>query len=157
MVQTSPLILKTILAASARHAVNHIARQVEFPPGWPAISAVSLPQASRTSLTYHAFHYKQVALAQLRDDLQNYTPANRDTIVASITLIMWLEILESGRDAWRVHVNGVKQLAQIAEPDPGSTLQATPGGLSVRKLPMDSYFFDTCIRSVTFSTHLTRY
>jgi hypothetical protein len=53
--------------------------------------------------------------------LNNETLYTRDTIVASIFLLIFLDLLESGSDRWNYHLEGAKNL--IASIGPSSRSQ----------------------------------
>lgn len=150
LIQTSPLILKVILATAARHGTNRDMHPSSFSKKCHSLdpaSNVGIPTISSPSF-YHALSYKQSALIQLRKDLQEPLGLNHDLIIASIALFVWMDLLESGRDTWRIHLDGVKKLVQLrneynASKYTGMTLGS--GEIYPPQLPVHSYFFDTCL------------
>ncbi|KAF9892444.1 hypothetical protein FE257_001552 [Aspergillus nanangensis] len=58
-----------------------------------------------------ALLYKHQAMQRLSQDLGNASGA-KDTSMASIFLLIFLDLLESGSDRWNVHLEGVKRLIE---------------------------------------------
>lgn len=147
LIQVSPLILKSILAIAARHATN----TDSYPnllPNWQLFPQKShggqLSKTTSPLSSYHALHYKQVALAQLRVDLDQFRRSDHDIIIASISLFVWIEMLESGKDTWRIHLDGLKRLVgsnssmrDNSPPEAESVLPLNP--------LIDPYLFDICV------------
>lgn len=98
-----------IVATAALHMVN-AARNNE--PSKPAdgdtIFATSCPSRSRV---YHdALEAKQRALEMLSAALMGGSTADRDIILACIMLFIMFELLDSGVNDWRFHMDGARQL-----------------------------------------------
>jgi hypothetical protein len=53
---------------------------------------------------------KHIALRLLSDALTNSDTINSDVILASIMLFIKFELLDSGRNGWRFHTEGARQL-----------------------------------------------
>lgn len=60
----------------------------------------------------HSLVYKLSALRQLREALQDPQRQNEDSTIASVLLFVWLDVLESGKDTWRFHMEGLKKLVR---------------------------------------------
>jgi hypothetical protein len=106
------ILLKAMLALAARHNVNRhwLFQQLQF---------ANIPGAS--SSPKDALLYKCQAIQGLAMALNNETLYTRDTIVASIFLLIFLDLLESGSDRWNYHLEGAKNL--IASIGPSSRSQ----------------------------------
>jgi len=99
--------------------------------------------------SYHALHYKQIALAQLRQDLNlgKLRNFNHDMIIASISLFVWTELLESGKDTWRIHLDGMKRLVGIHSQVRDDSIIVAEPVIQLNQL-IDPYVFDICVMSV---------
>jgi hypothetical protein len=144
LVGTSPLLLKTIVAVSARDFANFNNNSSSL-LDWSALPLESSNKLQSTS-RYHALSYKQSALAQLRNDLEKTSGVNHHVLFAAISLLIFIEVLESGKDAWRVHLEGAKQLIQMKEiSSQGNELVTHNPSPSPHT---NSFFFDACIAYV---------
>lgn len=147
MIGSSPLILNCILATSASHATNYLYPSSFFsetnsPLSVPC-SSTGIQSAPKPSL-YHALSYKQRALTQLRKDIQDPAGLHGDLVIAPIAMLVWIEMLESGKDTWRIHLDGLKKLTQMRDEGIANEIGGSGDGLSPNPL-VHSYFFDTCI------------
>ncbi|KFY49520.1 hypothetical protein V496_09941 [Pseudogymnoascus sp. VKM F-4515 (FW-2607)] len=118
-------LLKAILALAARHNTNrrYLSRQ-------PLLATVP---ASSNSDKY-ALLYKCQAIQGLSLALNDTVSRRQDTMAASIFLLVFLDLLESGCDRWNFHLEGAKNLIASIwqsseletgnEQDPGRTVQA---------------------------------
>ncbi|KAJ5725445.1 uncharacterized protein N7483_006802 [Penicillium malachiteum] len=96
-----PVLLKSLLALAARHHVNtgrsfHYAN-LPTEPG--------LINANRDALSF-----KHQSIEALSRSVQHDQLRNQDTTVASIFLLIFLDLIESGGDGWNFHLEGVKKL-----------------------------------------------
>lgn len=153
---SSPLLVKSMLAAAARHITNYTNYTTTFSPSWSAITSASVQDLQMSnSSKYHAYYYKQIALAQLRKDLESNTGSGieNDIIVASISLFIWIDLLEAGKNTWRIHLEGMKRLVGLKESPSLPTTPSTSSAMSPRSQGYSTtssttshpYFFDTCI------------
>ncbi|KAJ5937711.1 hypothetical protein N7454_004053 [Penicillium verhagenii] len=96
-----PVLIKALLALAARHHVNtgQSFDQAELP------TELRLVNANRDALSFK--HQAIESLSHYLRDNQNY---KQDTIVASIFLLVFLDLIESGSDGWNFHLEGAKQL-----------------------------------------------
>ena len=152
-VGSSPLLLKAMLAAAARHITNFTEYSVTFVDSFTLsgneldVQSQNLSKSSR----YHAYWYKQVALAQLREDLSNPpgSKVNKDVIVASISLFIWMDILEAGKNTWRIHLEGMKRLVGLEDSTVTAAGEDTPiisnMDYSITNITKHPFFFDICI------------
>ncbi|KAJ5917340.1 hypothetical protein N7466_010894 [Penicillium verhagenii] len=123
-----PVLLKALLALAARHHVNsgQSFDQAELP------TELRLVNANRDALSF-----KQQAIESLSHYLRDNRNYKQDTIVASIFLLVFLDLIESGSDGWNFHLEGAKKLiASTYLPSgspagvnqgPGETLQEIRG------------------------------
>ncbi|KAH8598856.1 fungal-specific transcription factor domain-containing protein [Bisporella sp. PMI_857] len=150
LIGTSPLLLKTILAVSARDFTNFKTYSDSL------LAWSSLPSENNSSLQspskYHALSFKQSALTQLRNDLQQTPTLDHHVLFACISLFVFIEVLESGKDAWRVHLEGAKQLVQLRE----KTSQDNHSVIGNVAPNLNSFFFDSCITFDIMGNTLTR-
>lgn len=118
-------LLKAILALAARHHANkrYLFRQ-------PLLA--TFPASSNSDKD--ALLYKCQAIHGLSLALNDAVSRRQDTIAASIFLLVFLDLLESGCDRWNFHLEGAKNLIASIWPssgleigneqDPGRTVQA---------------------------------
>ena len=90
-----------IIANSALHLANvrangHLTRDI--------------PQGPSLKTYKDALIAKHKALILLSEVLTNSDSINSDVVLASIMLFIKFELLDSGRDGWRFHTEGARQL-----------------------------------------------
>ncbi|GLA05519.1 hypothetical protein AnigIFM60653_006011 [Aspergillus niger] len=101
-------LLKSVLALAARHRVN---RHCSFHD--LTIKASSDQMIANAD----ALRFKYQAIQGIAQALGDATSRNKDTTVASIFLLVFLDLLESGSDRWNVHLEGAKRLMEPSTPD----------------------------------------
>lgn len=147
MIRSSPLILNCILATSASHATNYLypssfLSDTNSPLAVPC-SSTGIQPVPKPSL-YYALLYKQRVLTQLRKDIQDPSGLHGDLLIAPIALLVWIEMIESGKDTWRIHLNGLKKLTEMRDEGIANKIGGSRDASSPSPL-VHSYFFDTCI------------
>ncbi|EAU29509.1 predicted protein [Aspergillus terreus NIH2624] len=100
---TDQTLCKAALALAARHKAN--SGRSFHEPG-PVV-----PIQSRGA-HYDALLFKQQAMQRLASDLSDTTSCAKDTTMASIFLLIFLDLLESGSDRWNVHLEGIKRVIE---------------------------------------------
>ncbi|KAB8227727.1 Zn(II)2Cys6 transcription factor [Aspergillus alliaceus] len=119
----NPVLLKAALALAARHRANS-----GCPFDNPAVEA----STDRIQIHREALVFKHQAIQGLTRALNDPAVSGKDTTVASIFLLIFLDLLESGSDKWNFHLEGAKKLithGQLHElqhgtsQDPGRTVQ----------------------------------
>ncbi|KAJ5359489.1 uncharacterized protein N7496_011902 [Penicillium cataractarum] len=120
----NPVLMKALLALAARHHVNK--GQSFHEPESP--TSPQLVTANR-----HALAFKHQAMEALSKSLADPKISKQDTTVASIFLLVFLDLLESGSDGWNFHLEGAKNLIASTYPQndsqaginhgPGQTVQ----------------------------------
>lgn len=125
-----PVLMKALLALAARHHVNtgHSFHQTEL----PASSSLQLANANQDALSF-----KHQAMEALSNSLRDTQLSKKDTTVASIFLLIFLDLLESGSDGWNFHLQGAKNLIAStfsnsdseasADQGPGQTIEEIRG------------------------------
>jgi hypothetical protein len=116
--------MKALLALAARHHVNK--GQSFYEP--ESTTSPQLVTANR-----HALAFKHQAMEALSKSLADPKLSKQDTTVASIFLLVFLDLLESGSDGWNFHLEGAKNLIASTYPQndsqtginhgPGQTVQ----------------------------------
>ncbi|KAH0602158.1 hypothetical protein MHUMG1_01037 [Metarhizium humberi] len=105
----NPLLLSSIIALSARHLAN--ARLPVLQPGEAS------PSSTCCSTDHTALLFKHKTLKGISDAVQDPKLRMIDTTVASALLLVFLNLLESGRDDWNTHLEGMKSImSQIEVP-----------------------------------------
>lgn len=121
MIHQHPLLQHIIVANSALHMSNacekplilhqsgfNISRQTDMSD----LSRSILPSLKQTESYSSALAAKQKALVLLRSALSNPTSMDVDVILAAVLLFIELELLDSGRDNWRHHINGARTIIE---------------------------------------------
>ena len=72
--------------------------------------ATTVPSDLSTAFTqcFDGLMHKQQALQHLKTALEN--PNNLCTLVPAVLLLIWIEILESGKPSWQCHIDGLREL-----------------------------------------------
>ncbi|KAJ5767274.1 uncharacterized protein N7511_004890 [Penicillium nucicola] len=123
-----PILQKAILALAARHHVNsgQPFHQLQAP------TSPDLINANRDALLFK--HQAMEALSRALGNA-NSDSSKKDTTVASIFLLIFLDLLESGSDGWNFHLEGAKSLISSRRlmgdtginDGPGQTIQEIRG------------------------------
>ncbi|KAF9739116.1 acriflavine sensitivity control protein acr-2 [Paraphaeosphaeria minitans] len=122
----SPALLHIILAGSAHHVFNILRDPITpstYQPDkrpclvqyYQSVSRFSGPM--KTSYA-DALLAKQQALSLMAKSVTSLTPANADFILATILMFINYDLIESGRDQWRVHVEGARQIIERLDKPP---------------------------------------
>ncbi|GAT25867.1 C6 transcription factor Acr-2 [Aspergillus luchuensis] len=101
-------LLKSVLALAARHRVN---RHCSFRD--LTVNASSDQMIANSD----ALRFKYQAIQGIAQALGDAKSRNKDETVASIFLLVFLDLLESGSDRWNVHLEGAKRLLEPSTPD----------------------------------------
>ncbi|KAJ5578386.1 uncharacterized protein N7459_007350 [Penicillium hispanicum] len=122
-------LLKALLALAARHHANN-GQSFYQPEETPTL--LPLINANRSALSF-----KHQAMEALSHSLRDARRLKQDTTVASIFLLIFLDLLESGSDGWNLHLEGAKNLIASTYPQsvspagvnrgPGETVQEIRG------------------------------
>lgn len=155
----SPALLHIILAGSAHHVFN-ISRD-------PITSSTYQPNKRPCLVQYYqsvsrfggpmktsyadALLAKQQALSLMAKSVASLTPANADVILATILMFINYDLIESGRDKWRVHVEGARKIIERLDKPP--YLQSP---MSKLRLTVLSDFLVFFVIGATFTFSTTR-
>jgi hypothetical protein len=121
----SPLLLQIIIANSAFHVFN-----ISRDPRKFLASASDYQEESRPCLVAYykavtryggphktsyrdALIAKQHALSLLAQSIATVNESNIDLILATILLFVNYDLIESGKDKWKVHMEGARKLIQL--------------------------------------------
>ncbi|PYH29966.1 Zn(II)2Cys6 transcription factor [Aspergillus neoniger CBS 115656] len=97
----NPILTASVMAISARHMANGQQLYCERQDG---------DHATRFQAHPDGLMYKQKAIRGLIQALNDPVPKSRDVLVLSAFILIFLDLLESGRDQWKSHLGGIKQL-----------------------------------------------
>ncbi|KAE8366727.1 fungal-specific transcription factor domain-containing protein [Aspergillus caelatus] len=90
--------------------------------------------------TYHdALYHKQQTLSFLRSEAHAGYFSNPDGVIASMIMSIWLELMDSGRDTWRYHLRGLREVM----PKRGLSLAPFRDGELTADLPQMIEYFGT--------------
>ncbi|GAD99830.1 C6 transcription factor [Paecilomyces variotii No. 5] len=117
------ILLKAVLALAACHKANTSCSFYQ-----PDTLSVQSRKAKQDAL-----YFKCRAITEISCALHDVTLQRQDATVASIFLLVFLDLLESGSDRWNFHLEGAKRLMSLfrissqpedgAGQDPGRTVQ----------------------------------
>ncbi|KAL4776645.1 fungal-specific transcription factor domain-containing protein [Aspergillus nidulans var. acristatus] len=111
-------LLKSITALAARHLAN-----TGYSFDQSDKNDVVVPTSRFTDTTLDALRFKTQAITALRERLTRPHPefVKTDTTMATILLLIFLELLESGLDGWDVHLKGARALVLLYQSLRGKT------------------------------------
>ncbi|KAI1627843.1 fungal-specific transcription factor domain-containing protein [Exophiala viscosa] len=108
LTQQNSILLQVVVANSALHMSNACQKSL-------VLDEWALPLRHRTNLLscYNdALRAKQRALSLLRSTLANITSADIDVALAVVLLFIEFELIDSGRDNWRYHLDGARTIVE---------------------------------------------
>ncbi|KAJ5199824.1 hypothetical protein N7472_005028 [Penicillium cf. griseofulvum] len=115
---------KCILAVAARHYAN---TGRSFDDTEDSLS----PRFVNANVD--ALHFKKKTINALSLSLSDPAPSQKDAIVSTILLLIFLDLLESGIDGWRYHLRGAEGLVKLChsllEPITSGSFNRDPGGI----------------------------
>jgi hypothetical protein len=95
------ILRNAVLALAARHLANQS----------QSFHQVKVPMSTEvTKFNHDALLFKHQAIYQLSNSLRDSKQCYKDSNVASIFLLILLDLLESGGDEWHFHLKGAKSL-----------------------------------------------
>ncbi|RDW65704.1 uncharacterized protein DSM5745_09443 [Aspergillus mulundensis] len=105
-------LLKSISALAARHFAN-----TGYLFDTTVVDSSAHASAKSANANFDALRFKSQAIAALAESLRADTPKSnvKDTTMATILLLIFLELLESGLDGWDVHLEGARSLVQFCQ------------------------------------------
>ncbi|GFF38321.1 uncharacterized protein AFUA_5G13800 [Aspergillus udagawae] len=113
-----PLLLSAVLALAARHRANE----------GQTFNGIKAPVPWMDNAQQDALVFKHQAIQGLSQIIGDPGSCRTDSTVASIFLLIFLDLVESGNDRWNVHLEGAKALLSLSKSlsqvnDPGWTVQ----------------------------------
>lgn len=145
LIRENPVLLYAIAATSAFHICNSeneidITSQEPSAPNSIIRVASSIWRDSSDRVHYtNALIYKQRALNLLISALGKPKQHNDDASLAAIYFLANFELLETGRDNWKIHLDGAKRLMGFIENE-------TANYSSMNASPLRSYLTANCLR-----------
>ncbi|KAJ5624759.1 hypothetical protein N7510_001068 [Penicillium lagena] len=118
LIPSSSALLHTILSIAALHQAQRKidGRYIKFQQLLYIENGTVLERATTTSeqpsAIYDALMHKQHALRHMQKELLNSDFCNFDGTIASILLLVWQDLMESGIDSWRYHLDALKGVVQ---------------------------------------------
>ncbi|KAL2836795.1 fungal-specific transcription factor domain-containing protein [Aspergillus pseudodeflectus] len=111
---SDPVLLDALLGLAARHRAN-------FDHPFSTSTTQDMPAFAEPH--HEALRFKHRAIQGLAQAL-NGQKGYRDATVATVFLLVFLDLLESGCDQWNYHLEGAKSLLALTPiEDPGRTIQ----------------------------------
>jgi hypothetical protein len=115
---------KSIVALAARHFAN-------TGHSFDATDAVTPSRFRHANID--ALLFKTQTIEALSSSLSQLGSLRTETTMATILLLIFLDLLESGIDGWNSHLQGARSLLMLShpliEPNPGCCLKADPGDM----------------------------
>ncbi|KAJ5794947.1 hypothetical protein N7457_001546 [Penicillium paradoxum] len=112
----------SIIALAARHFAN-TGRSFDQVDDTPS------PRFANANLD--ALYFKKQAIKALSSSLTHPEPSRKDMIMATILLLIFLDLLESGIEGWQCHLHGVEGLVNLShtmlESNPSERISRQPG------------------------------
>lgn len=149
LIPSCPGLCHTVVSVAALHQAFRIAaaqcneRPVEFKsnPNEVQISQCfeQAQHLRQLPAYYDALYHKQQALSFLRSEANAGCFSNPDGVIASMIMSIWLELMDSGRDTWRYHLRGLREVM----PKRDLSLALFKDGELATGLPQLSEYFDT--------------
>lgn len=113
---------KCIIAVSARHFAN---TGQSFDQTHDALSSRFV------NANLDALHFKKQTINALLLSLSNPEPSQKDAIMSTILLLIFLDLLESGIEGWKYHLRGAEGLVNLSrsllEPSASEYINNNPG------------------------------
>lgn len=136
MTQAHPMLLHIIVANAALHMSNAGHRGTGFEAFEISTGCdrqLERPPESRWSLMRRhephrdALAAKQRALCSLREALTDVNTVHTDVTLATVLLFTEFELLDSGRDTWKHHINGARKIiAALWRPELSGHMAMSP-------------------------------
>ena len=124
---------------------NFLVIEAQDPPLCHSTSSADSPCSGSSALqrkTYHdALAAKQRALRLLKSVLSSIDSVNLDVVLAVVLLFVQFELIDSGRDKWRYHINGARTIIE--------TLLESGLSTQVAMSPLRSCLVSNCLVFVT--------
>lgn len=119
LIPSSSALLHTIISIAALHKArrsndNTNTKFVELikTDGGPRATEPDRASATDTqtelSTIQEALLHKQYALKNIRNDLDSLNSQNIDATIASVLLLLWQDLIDSGTESWKYHLDAVK-------------------------------------------------
>lgn len=121
-----PLLLQVIVANSALHLFN-ISRNPLEPSAYQEKAKQALAPYWKTMTRFTAPHgtsyrdalvAKQQALSLLAQEVATIDNSNIDIILATVLLFVNYDLIETGKDMWKVHMEGARELINLLGTSP---------------------------------------
>lgn len=109
------ILLDAVLSLAARHRANS---------SRPFADHDDATGSELANIHRDALHFKHRAIHGLSRAVSSPKLRKADATVATVFLLIFLDLLESGCDRWNKHIEGAKSLMTLMGPaDPGHTVQ----------------------------------
>lgn len=157
---TSPTLRSTIAAVAACHYMHTCNRNSLYsissqdrPFGPPRSSLpfdeefANSPDPTVRSVYRHVLAFKHLALSRLKNSLSSPQRRDSDTTIASVLLLIALDMIQSGHGDWKIHMDGAKGLVKARLGDLAGKMEI--GGehalLPTLYSNLDTFLTSTCM------------
>lgn len=134
------ILFHIVVANAALHIANASQGLAHTAPASLSISNSSAfrAEALKMSSSYRdALESKQVALRLLRQALDDPASMHVDIVLATVLLFIELEVMQSGKDTWKLHMEGARKLVDSIS----SSSDAAISSMSLIRIYCISKFF----------------
>lgn len=146
LIPSCPGFRHAVVSVAALHQANRVASGLcnEKDMAWTIDSnkhqtSQPVEQLQQLPASYDALYYKQRTLGFLKAEAYEGRFSYPDGVIASMILPIWFELMDSGRDAWKYHLHGLRETMQQRD---FSLALLRDGGI-VAALPRMNEYFDT--------------
>jgi Fungal specific transcription factor domain len=126
LISNSPALRHIVIAIAALHLAYRKASPSQSSQNETQITPTSehppfaldlIPKSPEPVIEYqNALYHKQMALHYLSNDVNGTSTLDDDATIASILLFVWFEAIESGKQSWKYHLDGVRELIRLRTP-----------------------------------------
>lgn len=112
-ISSCPALCHAVVSVAALHLTLRIA-SAQCNEGTMAYKpnqyAVQVSQSYQIPAYHDALYHKQRTLSFLRSEAYAGYSCNPDGVVASMIMSIWFELMDWGRDTWRYHLRGLREV-----------------------------------------------
>ncbi|KAL7654182.1 hypothetical protein ACMYSQ_008847 [Aspergillus niger] len=129
----------TLRLASAQSNEDTVAYQLNQSAVQISQSADQVRHLYQIPAYHDALYHRQQTLRFLRSEASAGCFSDPDGVIASMIMSIWFELIDSGRDTWRHHLRGLREVM----PKRSLSLARSREGESAADLPQMAEYFDT--------------
>ncbi|KAI1407873.1 hypothetical protein F5Y13DRAFT_173949 [Hypoxylon sp. FL1857] len=145
----NPGLIHSILAISALHqarstACAHNTSPDPTIPAQPFFSCMNVATGPSSDLALTQYSdgvaHSALSMSALREALANAADS-LDALIATVFILIWCDIVDSGKTAWRHHLSGLKGLISLQRASQGKATDSSAKGRA--RSPLRAFFEET--------------